>query len=245
VVTGDFSNQMGQSLSEKFGTWGKQDVPQKTFPTPPEFRGVNIRLIDKPDLTQSQIIMGNFGIKRSDPDYLKLRVANVILGGNFSSRLMERVRINLGLTYGITSNFDAGLDRGAFEISTFTKNQSVGNTISESIKVFKKFYADGVSSKEVDDAKNYLMGAFPRAIETPERLGFNLALLRLYNISDDYLKNFVTNVSVITPEEVNTAIKAHLDPDDLKIVVFSKAQDSAEQVRPLGLVEIKKFNDVF
>ncbi len=245
VVAGDFTSALVQSVKVRFGEWNKQEMAQKTFPLPPTFKGVNIRLIDKPDLTQSQIVIGNFGIKRDDPDYLRLRIANVILGGNFSSRLMEQVRINLGLTYGISSSFDAELDRGPFEISTFTKNKSVGNAISESLKVFRKFYADGVSKKEVEDAKNFLMGAFPRAIETPERLAFNLALLRLYGISDDYLKNFVTNVGAITPDDVNVAIKEHLDPDDLKIVILSKATDSVDQVRPLGLLEVKNFNDIF
>jgi zinc protease len=245
VVTGDTDEGFINAIKRHFLAWNRQDLSTKSFPTPPQFKGLNIRLIDKPDLTQSQIIMGQFGIKRSDPDYLLLRVANVILGGNFSSRLMDRVRIKLGLTYGISSSFDAQLDRGPFAISTFTKNQSVGNTITESLKVFKQFYDEGVTDKEVEDAKNYLMGAFPRAIETPERLGFNLALLRLYGIGDDYLKNFVVNVAKISADQVNGAIKAHLTPDDLKIVILSKAQDSLDQVRPLGLLEVKKFNEVF
>ncbi len=245
VVTGDFTKGLSESIKNKFGEWNKQDLSQKAFPVPPPFKGVNIRLIDKPDLTQSQIIIGNFGIKRSDPDYLRLRVANIILGGNFSSRLMERVRVNLGLTYGISSNFEAELDRGPFAISTFTKNNSVGSTITESLNVFRKFYTEGVSKKEVEDAKNFLMGAFPRAIETPERLAFNLSLLRLYGIDDDYLKNFVSHVESITAEDVNLAIKQHLDPEDLKIVVLSKASDSLEQIRTLGLLEVKSFNEIF
>jgi len=89
------------------------------------------------------------------------------------------------------------------------------------------------------------MGAFPRAIETPERLGFNLALLRLYGISDDYLKNFVKNVSHISVSDVNGSVKRHLNVKDLKILVLTKSSDSLDQVRPLGLTEVKKFSEVF
>jgi zinc protease len=245
VVTGDVTPDTMNQLKTVFNSWVKHDLPSTTFPQPPVINGVNVRLVDKPDLTQSHIIIGNFGIKRADPDYLPLRIANIILGGNFSSRLMEQVRIKLGLTYGISSSFEAQLDRGPFEISTFTKNQSVGTTIEESLKVLRKFRDDGVESSEVDSAKNFLMGAFPRAIETPERLGFNLALLRLYGISDDYLKNFVNNVNSITAGDVNRAIKQHLNASDLKIVVLSNGDQSLEQVRKLGLLEVKKYNEVF
>ena len=229
VVTGDYTPELIGALKEKFGNWNKSNLDEKNFPMPPDFKGVNIRVIDKPDLTQSQIIIGNLGIKRSDPDYLPLRIANIILGGNFSSRLMERVRVALGLTYGINSSFDAHLDRGPFEITTFTKNKSVGMTIDESLKVLRKFYSGGVTNDEVEASKNFLMGAFPRAIETSERLGFNLALLRLYGISDDYLRNFVSNVNGITVANVNDAIKRHLNVNDLKILVLTKTSESLDQ----------------
>ena len=245
VVTGDFNDEVLNNVRSKFGGWNRSEIEEKNFPRPPEFKGVNIRVVDKPDLTQSQIIIGNLGIKRSDPDYLSLRIANIILGGSFSSRLMERVRVNLGLTYGINSSFEAHLDRGPFEISTFTKNQTVGTTIDESLKVLRKFYSEGVNSDEVDSARNFLMGAFPRAIETPERLGFNLALLRLYGISDDYLKNFVANVDSISIADVNDAIKRHFNVNDLKILVLTRTSDSLEQMRPLGLLEVKKFDEIF
>lgn len=245
VVTGDFGTDLVSKLKKGFGAWEKSEIAPRFYPAPPSYTGLNIRLIDKPDLTQSQIVMGHMGIKRNDPDFLVLRVANNILGGNFSSRLMDQIRINLGLTYGISSSFDAKMDRGSFAISTFTKNQSVGTTIGESLKVFKKFYEDGVSSTEVDAAKNFLIGTFPRAIETPERLGFNLALLRLYGISDDYLKNFINEVGSISTSRVNAAIKKHFNPKDLKITVLTKGKDSLDQVRPFGLTEVKEYNQVF
>ncbi len=245
VVTGDFSADISNTLHERFKGWEKRELESYSSSEPPSISGINIRLIDKPDLTQSQIVIGQMGIKRNEPDYLVLRIANNILGGNFSSRLMDRVRVNLGLTYGISSSFDARLDRGPFTISTFTKNQTVGTTINESLGVLRKFYEEGVTSEEVKAAKNYLMGTFPRAIETPERLGYNLALLRLYGISDDYLKDFISNVNMVSADQVNAVIKKHFNAKDLKITVLSKSADSLEQLRPLGLLEVKSFNQVF
>jgi zinc protease len=245
VVAGDINKEVMARIKVTLGGWASRPMEPKNFARPPNFSGVNVRLIDKADLTQTQIVLGHLGVKRNVDEYLALRVANTILGGNFSSRLMDQVRVKLGLTYGISSNFDGRLDRGPFFIWTFTKNQSAGQAISETLKVFNEYYSKGVTKEEVDLAKNFMEGSFPRAIETPERLGFNLALLRLYGLSDDYLRNFVGNVESISSSEVNNAIKKYLNPKDLKILVLTKASDSVDQIRPLGLLEIKDYQEVF
>ena len=87
---------------------------------------------------------------------------------------MDHIRDNLGLTYSISSEFNARLDRGPFSISTFTKNQTTGQTIQEILTILETFYKKGVTKEEVSLAKKYLLGVFPQALETPERLAFNL-----------------------------------------------------------------------
>jgi zinc protease len=245
VITGDLTPETVSAIRRKFESWPKGETRSRNFSVMPEITGVNIRLVNKPDLTQSQIIMGHLGIKRNDPDFLPLEVATLVLGGNFYSRLMEQVRVKLGLTYDISSSFEPRLDRGAFIISTFTKNQSVGAAITESLKVFKDLYENGVKRDEVEAAKNYLKGNFPRSVETSERLGFSLALLNFYGVSDDYLKHFTQNITDISVSDVNAAIKKHMNPNDLKILVLSKASEVAPQLKSLGLLEIKKFDEIF
>ncbi|MDZ4678390.1 MAG: pitrilysin family protein [Oligoflexia bacterium] len=245
VITGDLNSEMLVRIKSSLTPWTQKPLESKNYTSPPEINGVNIRLIDKPDLTQTQIILGHMGVKRTVEDYLQLRVATTVLGGNFSSRLMDRIRVQLGLTYGISSSFDARLDRGPFFISTFTKNESTALTINETLKVFNEYYSSGVTKDEVEAAKNYMMGSFPRSIETSERLGFNLAILRLYGLPDDYLRNFVSNVENISASDVNASIKKHLNPKDLKILVLSKSTDVIEQVRPIGLLEVKKYQEIF
>lgn len=242
VVTGALDSELKASLKAQFANWKKLEMDPKAFPGTPQFSDVHIRLIDKPDLTQTQIIIGNLGIKRNDPDYIPIRIANVVLGGTMSSRLSEQIRVNLGLTYGISSSFEARYDRGSFQISTFTKNETVGKTISETINVFKNFRDKGATSQEVETAKNYLIGTFPRVVETPEMLGLNLALLRLYGIGDDYLKTFVQQVQKVSVDEINGLIKKHFNTRDLKILVFTKRDDSIEQLRNLGVLEVRKFD---
>ncbi len=107
VITGDLNAELVGKMKAKLSQWTAKDLDPKNYTKPTETKGVNFRLIDKPDLTQTQIVIGHLGVKRNVNEYLQLRVATTVLGGNFSSRLMDKIRVKLGLTYGISSSFDA------------------------------------------------------------------------------------------------------------------------------------------
>ncbi len=238
AVVGKFTPELQQKIETAFSPWQARDVAPMTFPAVPAIHGVQIRLVDKPGMVQSQIRLGEPGIKRSNPDFLTLRVANTVLGGGFASRLVDKVRKQLGLTYSISSGFDARLDVGPFEVSTFTKNQTVGQTISETLKVLSEFREKGVTSTEVDRAKGYLKGVFPAAIETAEKLAYNLLLLRLYGIPDTYLTDYLKSIEQISTSDVNKAIKKYFDDKNLKVLVYSSSE-VLPQLQPIGVVDLK------
>lgn len=102
--------------------------------------------------------MGLRGIERKNPDYIALRLAFEVLGGSFASRLMQRVRDDLGLTYSIRSSVDARAEAGAFTISTFTKNGTVKETILETRKIIEDFLSSGPTGRKT---QNQLIGQFP------------------------------------------------------------------------------------
>lgn len=243
AVVGDFDENIGNLLETSFKDWEAQTITPPAFPKKTAIKNRLIRLVTKNDLVQAEIRIGHFGIQRSHPDFLKLRVANTILGRGFTSRLMDHIRDNLGLTYSIGSEFDARLDQGPFSIMTFTKNQTAGQTIKEILATLDTFYKKGVTSKEVFLAKKYLLGVFPQALDTPEKLAFNLLILRFYGIPDDYLKTYRSTISRITVSQVNRAIKKHIDPHHLKILVYAN-EEVLPQLRPLGLVEVRHHTDL-
>lgn len=245
AVVGKITPGVRAKVKEAFGHWEKRNVALVSPPEIPKVQGLQVLLVSKPGLVQSQIRIGNGGIKRNDPEFLTLRVANTILGGAFSSRLVNHVRRDLGLTYSISSGFDARQGQGAFEISTFTKNQTLGKTIEESISVVRNFKEKGVTEAEVNQAKGYLAGMFPTSIETAEKLAFNLMVLRVYGISDSYLRNYLSNLADISAAQVNKAIASHIDPANLKIVAFTSAPDVLPQVKAIkgATVTVKKAAD--
>ena len=243
AVVGKYTPEQAAKIEQAFSSWQQKDVPADQFGQIQPIQGVQIRLVDKPGLVQAQIRVGNPGIKRQNADFIPLRVANTILGGAFASRLNDRIRKDLGLTYNIGSYFDARQDTGPFEISTFTKNASVGQTLTETLKVLTDFKEKGVTNDEVKMAKGYLKGVFPQAIETKEKLAFNLMLLRFYGIPDTYLTNYLKDVDRLSASDVNKVIKKYVDDKNLKVLVYSSASEVLPQLQPLGNVEVKQASD--
>lgn len=243
AVVGKYTPEFAKQIETTFETWAKRDVPPTTFPAVQPPQGLQIRLVDKPGLVQSQVRIGHLGIKRKNDDFVAIRLANTVLGGAFASRLNSRIRKDLGLTYGVSSQFDARQDRGPFEITTFTKNETVGQLVTESLKLLTAFKEEGVTSKEVEATKGYLKGIFPTTIETPEKLASNLLLLRFYDIPDSYLNDYLSTVDRLSTSDVNRTIKKYFDDKNLKVVVYSSAPAVEAQLKSLGTVEVKKASD--
>ncbi len=239
-ITGAFDDAFVDRVKMIFLSWHGPAVESYVgLPFKP-FAPDSIKLFTKPELKQAQIRLAERGIKRTDPDYLPLKLANLILGGDFVSRLNMKVRDELGLTYSIHSSSEARLDFGAFEISTFSRNEKVGQTVTETQKVIREFVDKGVTSAELDAAKALLAGQFPAAVETTDSLANTLALLRLYHVDDDYVRSFIPNLGAVTLDQVNAAIKNHIHPEDFRVVVFADETKVADQLKAISKVEIEK-----
>ncbi|MDZ4084805.1 MAG: pitrilysin family protein [Bdellovibrionales bacterium] len=221
VVVGQFNPEFEKKVETDFGSWAKREVDAQVIPEPVRTTGIRVLVVDKPGLTQAQIRISAIGIKRMDENFLPLRIANTVFGGAFASRLNDRIRKELGLTYSISSGFDARLASGPFEIDTFTKTDSVEKVVMETIAMYKKFVESGITSDELKRARGYLSGIFPQAIETSDKLAFNMLLLRSYGISDRYLTHYVRDLGDISTSEINAAIKKTLVPGNLTIVIHA------------------------
>jgi zinc protease len=228
---------LGGWIAEK-GTEG-----QHTSPTRP--KGRKIIVVNRPDLTQSQIRLGLLGIKRNDEDYVPFKVMNYIFGGGgFSSRLMQRIRSEKGYTYGITSSFKAGSIEGPFVISTFTPTANTLPVIEEILSVMQKFIKEGVNDQEIEEAKNYFIGGFPLTLETIGQMSKQILELELYGIDFDYLSSYREAIKGVTIEEINNLASTFLLPEDLIIVVVGRAEDFLEPLRNLGEVELIQYSEV-
>ncbi len=221
AVVGSFGDDFEEQTKAIFSKWTKRNIPHLEQEKIPAVDALKIHLVTKKNLQQAQLRLAQVGMKRNDPDFLKLRVANEILGGSFASRLNQKVRAELGLTYSINSSFDSRADGGMFEISTFTKNETVEKTLNETLKVMKDFVDNGVNEKELQAAKNLLIGQFPRAIETSDKTAFNILALDFYGIPKSYLTDYNRNIEKITLKDVNDVIKRRLSAQNFKVLIYA------------------------
>ena len=243
AVVGDVkTSEVLKKIKSKFGTWEKRELVVPNFAQPPQIKGRQILLVDKPDLTQSYIKIGHLGIDRKSPDYFPVRVMNYILGGGgFASRLMEEVRAKRGLTYDIGCNFDSYKLKGAFEVSTFTRIDSTLGAIQATLDQIKRIRTEKVSPKELSETQSFYDGYFPLQFETPEQIANQILIVEIYDLGEDYIKNFRKNISAVTADDVLRVAQKYLDPDNIKLVVVSKADQVKTGLESLGKVEVTSF----
>lgn len=221
-VTGDLTDEELDSLVKRFlGDWQKGDVSEKMHALPKP-SGRKVLKIDK-DLTQANIIVGGPGVKRDNPDYYILSVMNYILGGGgFSSRLMQSIRDEMGLAYDIHSFFTPGKEPGAFQVVVQTKNESANKVISEIIKEIKRIRQEKVTPAEIEDARAFLTGSFAGRIDTLRKISDFLALVEFYGLGMDYIDKYPLYINRVTQENILSAARKYLDPENLTIVVVAE-----------------------
>lgn len=234
AVVGKFSEDFVAKVQSAYGKWARRTIPVVKVEAPPPIEGLQMKLVLKRGLQQTQIRIAELGIPRSSEDFLRLRLANEALGGGFASRLNQKVRDDLGLTYSIYSGFDARKERGSFDISTFTKNETAGKTVEETLAVLANYLATGAEEKEVAASRNQLIGQFPRAIETADRLAYNLLALDFYGIPVEYLTNYNKNVMAISATDAHEAMKRAVSPKNVKVLVYGdeKIASQFEKFKP-------------
>ncbi len=177
-------------------------------------------------LTQANIVLGQSGVSRDNPDFYALTVMNYILGGGgFSSRLMEEVRNKRGLAYSVASFFDPGKYPGSFQIVLQTKNTSAREAISLAREQMERIRKEMVSEKELEGAQKYLVGSFPMRLDTQGKLANFLLQVEYYGLGLDYPARYPKLIQSVSREEILRVAQKYLHPDNyiLAIVANLKA----------------------
>jgi len=228
VLVGDVDAQQALiALRETFGAWKpRADAVPVRVPPPAPITGRRILLVDKVDATQAQIRFGNVSIARSDPDWLPATVANTILGGGFTSKLIEELRVKRSLTYAAWSAFAARLTGGDFRVGTFTKSPTTAETLALALRVEGDFRGQVPDPAALDKAKTYLRGQFPLKVESPDALAARLAEAAFNGLPEDELATYRSRVAAVTPAEVARVTGEHMpSPDAVAVVVVGKAAE--------------------
>lgn len=215
-------------------------------PEPAMTPGRRLVLVDKPERTQTQILIGCLGTHPADADHVALHVGNTIFGGTFTARLMNEVRSKRGWSYGAYSNLPYDRHRRGFSLWTFPKSEDAAACVELELGMLEKWWADGVTARELAWAQRYLVRSHAFAVDTAsKRVGQALDEV-LYDLPAGYHSEYVERVRATTLEEVNAAIQKRITPKDLVVTVVGTASaiqdDVKAKIEGLESVEVVPFD---
>jgi len=228
VLVGDVKTADAvKQLEGAFGDWaGRPDAIADRAGAPAPITERRVLLVDKPDATQTQIRVGAPSMARNDPELLAGQVGNTILGGGFTSKLIEELRVKRSLTYGASSAFVARKVGGDFRLSTFTKTPTTLETLKLALEVENGFREKPIDPKLIDKAKRYLNGQFPLRVETPDAIAMRLAEIEFNGLPADDLSTYRTRIDAVTPAAASRVAKDKMfDVNRVAITVVGKASE--------------------
>lgn len=214
-VSGDISKENLVNLIDK--TFGKLPVlEEKNFNIPEKKSFPNGIKIIKKDTPQSAVTFGHKGISRDNKDFFAARIANYVLGGGgFQSKLYKKIRSEKGLVYSVYS-YLSQFENNPFVIGGFqTKNDSVFLTIELIKKEWQNLKNNGISEKELKDAKSYFKGSFSRNFTSTSSIASLLNTLQYYELGIDYVKKREKIIEDVSLKDVNRVCLELFDKDEL------------------------------
>ncbi len=218
---------LGKALDTLFADLPKTtglnvSVPEAKVPA----KGRTIRV--EKDLPQSMVYMAQKGLMRADPDWYIATVNDYIFGGgSFASRLMNEVREKRGLAYSVSTSL-APYDAGALMFgSVGTRADQADTSIAIIRDEWKKMRDAGPTQKELDDAKQYLTGAWPLRFTTNGSIADILLAVQRDNLGLDYLDKRNSMIEAVTLADAKRSAKRWYDPDGLTVVVVGPSPKAA------------------
>ena len=220
VVTGRIERADAERLIEKhFGSWEARGSVLPPPPPVPNEPAPGIYFITLP-FSQASVQMGQLGVPRLTPDYPAIDIFNEIFGSSgFGSRLMQKVRTELGLTYGVYGAISPGVVRGVNSIFLQTKADSVAPAIKESLAVLQGLQAEVPRREEMEEKKTALRNSYILNFDSLDEIAIRRARLKLLEYPADYDQTYLPKIGAVTPEDVRTVAQSRWDEGKFVVVV--------------------------
>jgi zinc protease len=243
VVVGDVTPEQVRASAERlFGKWKRKTVSEPSYPAPPTRTGREVIVVDRPASVQSQIALANLALKRNDPSYVPLMVANQVLGGSAASRLFMDLREKRSLTYGAYSRLDESVDVGAIRASAAVRTPVTGEAMAGFYEHLERIVKEATPERELADAQRFLADSFPLQIETADRVAELVSDLRVYGLPDGYWDSFRSSIRKVTADDALKAAQTYIHPESNVVVVVGKAADVVpvlEKYGPVTVVDVE------
>lgn len=225
-IVGDFEiEQMIQRIQNAFGDWEVNTAsPALEPPTVNQEYATGIFAIDRPQQTQSSILMGHLGGQFDNPDYPVLSVLNGVLNG-FGGRLFNEVRSRLGLAYSVYGSWSPSYDfDGVFIAGGQTQTDSTVPFIRAVTQELEKLRTELIGERELANAKESILNSFVFNFQNPSQTLSRLMRYEYFDYPEDFIFEYQERVQNTTREDILAVAQEYLQPEQLATLVVGNIQ---------------------
>ncbi|MCY4540496.1 MAG: pitrilysin family protein [Chloroflexi bacterium] len=238
IIAGAITTEEGLAYAQQhFADW-QGTAEAISYPALPEHSGQQMLLVDRPGSTQANFIMGNIGIQGASLDYFPARVMNHVLGGTFSSRLVQNIREEKGYTYSIGSGFSYPADTGRFIVTAAVRNDVIAAALEEVFNEIERIKTEPLTDEEINDARDGIVGEFVFGLETYQDFVESVASYKIRGVELDRLNKWLGYIKDVSTDDVLNIANTYIHPEDFIIVVVGDANEIQEQLETLGAVTL-------
>ncbi|WP_069792087.1 M16 family metallopeptidase [Cyanobacterium sp. IPPAS B-1200] len=235
-IVGDFEPEnIKNLLNQTLGDWQvTTPAPNQEIATPTQLASAGLYLVDQPQLTQSNILLGHIGGRLDDPNYPTLTVINGVLNG-FGGRLHNEVRSRQGLAYSVYGVWRANYDHpGLFLAGGQTNTESSGQFIQALRGEIEKLRTDVISPEDLEYAKNSILNSFVFQFQNPNQILSRIMTYEYYGYPQDFIFNYQKAVTNTTAQQVFKSAQNYLQPDKFVTLVVGNGNEVRQTLTPLN-----------
>ena len=231
-IAGDVTPERAPEITRQLLTGLQRGERAPDDVTEPAMRtGRRLLVVDKPERTQVQLLVGTQGTSAHDADHVDLVVANAIFGGTFTSRLMKEVRSKRGWSYGASSRTTVDRRRQAWVMWTFPSAADSAACLRLTLEMLDAWVSGGVLTREVAFIKRYLERSYAFEVDTAAKRLHQALDVELLSLPGDYYSAWVQRVRAVDSAGASAAVKNRIHPEDLLVVAVGTAAQVLEPLR--------------
>ena len=237
AVWGDFRiKEMEARVKRTLGKWKRAGVKISPLPKVDYEYKHTVNFINKPDVNQSNILIGHIGGLMENPDYPALSVMNSILS---YERMFKKIRTDEGLAYSVWGSYGANFSvPGVFSSGAQTKSESTVYAIELMLKELKRIIEEDVTDEELAKAKDEYLNSFVFNFDSRAKIVNRLMTYDFFDYPLDFVDRVKKRVEKVTKKDVLRVAKKYLRPDKVQILVVGKQEDFDKPLSTLGEVNV-------
>jgi len=214
------------------GPAAEKNPPSPTHPAKP-----GIYFVNKEDVNQSNIRMVDLGIRKDNPDYYPVEVMNEVLGGGFSSRLIQSIRTKQGLAYSVGGGIGSSYDHpGIAALGMGTKSETTVKSIQALQAELDKMTNGPVTAAEMKLAKDAILNSFVFEFDSKDKVLSERMTYEFYGYPADFLERYRAGVEKVTEPDVERVAKKYLHKDQMRTLVVGSQAEFDKPLSTLGPV---------